>query len=102
MRIAEVVYRLALGLWVGGVGIFTFMLTPLIFRNEPRDVAARIVGYLFPGYFRWGLACGAITLVSLLILRKGAVRPALVVVMLAVVAFQGFYVEPKAAELKRQ
>jgi hypothetical protein len=96
--------RLAVALWVGGATLFTFVLTPTIFKTETRDVAGRIVGYLFPGYFRWGLACGAIALATLLIARGKNWVPAaaLLVVMLAVTAFQAFHVEPKAALIKQQ
>jgi len=96
--------RLAVALWVGGAALFTFVLTPTIFRTETRDVAGRIVGYLFPGYFRWGLACGAVALAALLIARGKNWVPAavLLVVMLAVTAFQAFHVEPKAALIKQQ
>ena len=96
--------RLAVAFWVGGAALFTFVLTPAIFRTESRDAAGRIVGYLFPGYFRWGLACGAVALAALLIARGKHWIPAaaLLVVMLAVTAFQAFSVEPKAARLKEQ
>jgi hypothetical protein len=65
----EVLYRLALALWVGGMGIFTFLLTPTIFRTFGRDEAGRIVGVLFPGYFTYLLvlsilACGCFWVVS--------------------------------------
>ena len=104
MQIAAVLCRLAVALWVGGAALFTFVLTPTIFKTETRDVAGRIVGYLFPGYFRWGLACGAIALAALLIARGKNWVPAaaLLVVMLAVTAFQAFHVEPKAALIKQQ
>lgn len=96
--------RLAVALWVGGAALFTFVLTPTIFKTETRDVAGRIVGYLFPGYFRWGLACGAVALAALLVVRGKNWVPAaaLLVVMLAVTAFQAFHVEPKAAIIKQQ
>ncbi len=96
--------RLAIALWVGGAALFTFVLTPTIFKIETRDVAGRIVGYLFPGYFRWGLACGAVALIALLIARGKNWIPAAVLLglMLAVTAFQAFYVEPKAAIIKQQ
>ena len=65
MQIVSVVYRLAVAFWVGGVAIFTFVLTPIIFKAYSRDTAGQIVGVLFPAYFRWGLACGAVALISL-------------------------------------
>ncbi|BDV43935.1 membrane protein [Geotalea uraniireducens] len=104
MNILATICRLAVAFWVGGVAIFTFVLTPTIFRTETRDVAGRIVGYLFPGYFRWGVACGAVALLTLLAVRGRNWIPAvaLLVVMLAATLFQAFYIEPRAAALKAQ
>lgn len=102
MKYSETIYRLAIALWVGGGALFTFVLTPLLFKAEGRDTAGRIVGIFFPGYFRWGLACGAIALLCRLLLRGGRLElaGAILVLMLAVTSFQAFYVEPKAAEIK--
>lgn len=104
MQILSVIYRLAVTFWVGGVAIFTFVLTPIIFKANDRDTAGRIVGTLFPSYFRWGLACGAVALVSLLILRgKSSVTAiAILLVMLSLTAFQGFFIEPRVAALKKE
>jgi hypothetical protein len=104
MNLLVALCRLAVALWVGGVALFTFVLTPTIFRSESRDVAGRIVGYLFPGYFRWGLVCGTVALVALLIVRGKHWVPAaiLLVLMLSATVFQSFYLEPKAAALKQQ
>lgn len=104
VKFAEGAYRLALACWAGGNALFTLVLTPILFRTEGRDTAARIVGAFFPAYFRWGLAWGAIALVCRLLARgAGPKWPVLLLAaMLAVTAFQALYVEPKAAELKRQ
>jgi hypothetical protein len=104
MQILSAIYRLAVTFWVGGVAIFTFVLTPIIFRANDRDTAGGIVGTLFPGYFRWGLACGTVALVSLLILRgrSSIACLAILLVMLTLTAFQGFYIEPRAAALKKE
>ncbi len=104
MQYLEMLYRLAVSLWAGGNAIFTLMLTPILFKTEGRDIAARIVGNLFPGYFRWGLACGVIALVCRLAGRGFDLKVPVIVLalMLAVTSFQAFYVEPRAAELKRQ
>ncbi|MDD2851825.1 MAG: DUF4149 domain-containing protein [Desulfuromonadaceae bacterium] len=104
MQYVEMLYRLAVSLWAGGNAIFTLMLTPILFKTESRDTAARIVGNLFPGYFRWGMACGVIALLCRLVVRGGEVKlPVMVLIaMLAIASFQAFYVEPRAAELKRQ
>ena len=104
MQYLETLYRLSVSLWAGGVAIFTLLLTPILFKTESRDIAARIVGNLFPAYFKWGLACGAVGLLCRLFGRPGVSRlPAVIlVVMLVVTSFQALYVEPRAAELKRQ
>ena len=104
MQFLDMVYRLAVSLWAGGNAIFTLMLTPILFKTESRDVAGRIVGNLFPGYFRWGLACGLIALVCRLLGKGvGAKLPVIILVaMLALSSFQAWYVEPRAAELKQR
>jgi hypothetical protein len=104
MSFIPVLYRLALSFWIGGVALFTFVLTPILFKTQPRDLAGRIVGVLFPGYFRWGLACGGVALVCLLLQRGRHFIPALVllVLMLAATSFQALVIEPKAAALKEQ
>ena len=55
MQITAFLYRLAIACWVGGASLFTFVLTPTIFKSYNRDIAGGIVGVLFPGYFKWGL-----------------------------------------------
>ena len=104
MQIVTIIYHLAVSLWLGGAALFTFVLTPMLFRYESRDTAARIVGLFFPGYFRWGVACGIVALVCRLILTGKGQIPAVVIiaVMLTLSSIQAFYIEPRAAELKRQ
>lgn len=104
MQVISVIYRLAVTFWVGGVAIFTFVLTPIIFRNNDRDTAGGIVGALFPGYFRWGLVCGAMALLTLLILRGNnfITSFAILLVMFTLTAFQGFFIEPRVAALKKE
>jgi len=104
MSFVTIIYRLALAFWVGGVALFTFVLTPILFKTQPRDLAGKIVGVLFPGYFRWGLACGAVALVCLLLQRGRHFLPALalLVLMLAATSYQALVIEPKAAALKEQ
>jgi uncharacterized protein DUF4149 len=104
MQYIDMLYRLAVSLWAGGNAIFTLMLTPILFKTENSDVAGRIVGNLFPGYFRWGLACGVIALVCRLAGRGLDLKLPVIVLaaMLALTSFQAFYVEPRAAKLKQE
>lgn len=104
MHLVSIVYELALACWLGGVALFTFVLTPVLFKTQPRDVAGRIVGVLFPGYFRWGLGCGVVALLCLPVARETYFVPdlALLLAMLAATAIQAFAIQPKAAALKRE
>jgi hypothetical protein len=104
MQALPIVYRLALSAWLGGSALFTFVLTPILFRAYDRDMAGSVVGVLMPAYFRWGLACGVVALVSLLAgstLRKGA-PAAILAAMLLVTAVHAFVIEPRAAALKKE
>lgn len=103
MEIKTVLYRLAVSMWVGGAALFTFLLTPTLFRSYGRDMAGGIVGVLFPGYFAWGLACGAVALICLLVSRgrSAMVSGIIIVAMLLITAVQAFVIEPRAAELKK-
>jgi len=87
MKYVEVLYHLAITFWVGGNALFTFVLTPLLFKTA---------------YFRWGLACGTLALVCRLVAKSGRLELAAIIlaVMLATTSFQAFYVAPKAAALK--
>jgi len=104
MQTATIIYRLAVSLWLGGAALFTFVLTPILFRSESRDVAGRIVGLFFPGYFRWGIACGVVALICRIIISGKGLAPAAIILalMLTLSSFQAFYVEPRAAALKRE
>ncbi len=104
MQVTSAIFRLAVAFWVGGAALFTFVLTPILFKTQPRDLAAKIVGVLFPGYFWWGLVTGTVALVCLLILRGKLFLPTLVllILMLGLTSYQAFFIEPQAAVLKQQ
>ena len=104
MQITAAIFRLALAFWVGGAALFTFVLTPILFKTQPRDMAAKIVGVLFPGYFWWGLGTGTVAVICLLILRGRHFVPTmtLLVLMLGLTSYQAFSIEPRAVVLKQQ
>ena len=103
MQIFSIIYRLAIALWVGGIAIFTFVVTPILFKTQGRDLAGRIVGEIFPAYFRWGLVCGSIALLCLLVARGRNFTASLLIViaMLLLTSFDSFYLEPRLADLKK-
>jgi uncharacterized membrane protein len=101
-------YSLVLSLWVGGITIFTFIVTPVIFKSYPRDQAGEIVGRLFPGYFLYNLVLAALVLVLFFIVAndqsKLAYRLSLVcaVTALLVNLFIVFKLHPDAVRIKQQ
>ena len=103
MHLITAVYNLAVSCWLGGAALFTFLLTPILFASYSRDIAGGIVGTLFPGYFRWGLACGVVALLCQLINRgRFAIASlAVITIMFALTAVQAFVLEPRAAALKQ-
>jgi hypothetical protein len=104
MQMPTFLYHLAVACWVGGTSLFTFLLTPTIFRSFNRDMAGKIVGVLFPGYFKWGLVCGVIALVTIVMLstvKYKTLAVVIIAVMLAITTVQAWVIEPQAAALKK-
>ncbi len=60
-------YSLVLSLWVGGIFLFTFIVTPVIFKSYGRDMAGEIVGRLFPSYFIFSVVVSVLSLVLFLV-----------------------------------
>jgi len=104
MRIATIIYQLAVTCWLGGAALFTAVLTPILFKVYSRDVAGGIVGVLFPGYFRWGLAWGIVAFICLILMKKRRawVSGGILALMLGITAIQAFVIEPRAAALKQE
>lgn len=99
--VASAIYRLALAFWVGGMSAFTFVVTPVIFRTQTRDSAGKIVGALFPVYFRFCLVVTAAALVARAaagIAFSGARQLAgtfLIAFCLAIVSYHTFGLAPR-------
>jgi len=104
MQYLSIVYRLLIAFWVGGAALFTFVLTPTLFKSYDRDLAGNIVGVLFPGYFKVGLICGVLALGCLLFTRekRWLASSLIIVAMLVITSLQAFVIEPKAAALKKE
>ena len=108
MKLAQVstfFYRLAVACWLGGASLFTFVLTPIIFKSYDRDTAGGIVGILFPGYFQWGVFCGVIALAAIFMsatITRRKIAAGIIAAMLVISSIQALVIEPKAAALKKQ
>jgi hypothetical protein len=101
-------YNLLLALWTGGMALFTFIVTPAIFRSFGRDQAGEIVGKLFPGYFLYLLVLSALALVLFFLLGAVQATPLyraslfLLVVAIIINAYVLFSLHPRTVEVKQQ
>ncbi|HMK57215.1 MAG TPA: DUF4149 domain-containing protein [Dissulfurispiraceae bacterium] len=102
------IYTLLLALWVGGISLFTFIVTPEIFRSYGRDAAGEIVGRLFPGYFLFTLLLSVLVLLILPLFRssfgQSGFRWSLVLAVIAVVinVFVFFKLHPEIRKIKQE
>jgi hypothetical protein len=101
-------YALTLALWTGGMALFTFIVTPAIFRSFGRDQAGELVGKLFPGYFLYLLVLSALALLLFFLLgadqstRSFRASLFLLVVGVIINAYVLFSLHPRTVEVKQQ
>ncbi|MBI5407136.1 MAG: DUF4149 domain-containing protein [Nitrospirae bacterium] len=101
-------YNVLLSLWIGGMAIFTFVITPVIFRSFGRDMAGEIVGKLFPVYFPYNLVLSLLTLIFLFLLRSETTRSgykvSLILIGIAVIIniFLIFKLHPEVKKIKAE
>jgi len=99
-------YTLVLALWVGGIAAFTFIVTPVIFRSFGRDLAGKVVGELFPGYFLYNLILAGLALLLFFVTAsdpsKTPYRLSLILLIAALVIniFIVFKLHPDAVKVK--
>jgi len=104
--IASAVYRLALALWVGGMSVFSLVVTPVIFRTQARESAGQIVGAIFPIYFRFCLLAAAFALAARAaagMAFSGARQlagTALIVLSLTILAYHTYGLAPRMAAVR--
>lgn len=108
MKIGQLLYNFILALWVGGIFIFTFLVTPIIFQSFSRDTAGKIVGTLFPYYFPYNLILSIIALAFFLLFigikRKNWGKITIILLSIAVVInlFVTFKLHPDIISVKQQ
>jgi len=102
------VYTILLALWVGGISLFTFIVTPDIFRAYSRDAAGEIVGELFPHYFLFTLVVSILVLLVLPLCRplfgEAAFRWSLTlaIIAVAITIFVTFKLYPEIRRVKQE
>ena len=103
-------YVVALSVWLGTIVFFSFVGAPGVFgafAESQRAEAGRVIGRLFPGYYRLGYACGVVLFLTSVILavaaREGSsiwVASALLsAMMLGATLYAGVILQPRVHEL---
>jgi uncharacterized membrane protein len=105
--LAGYLYVIVLSLWVGGMFLFTFIMTPVIFRSYQRDAAGEIVGKLFPSYFLFSLAVSAAALILFFLsfpdrASSGGISPVLVSLAVITALYVNFRLYPEARKVKQE
>ncbi|MDO8461812.1 MAG: DUF4149 domain-containing protein [Deltaproteobacteria bacterium] len=100
-------HLLSLVLWIGTVLFFSGVLTPTLFKSLPRDEASKIVGLLFPLYFKVGLLAGSVALISLIVhsIRVHSfpiARLLVLAIMIGLTVHNVLVVYPRAHTLKEE
>jgi hypothetical protein len=108
MKIGSIIYRFILALWVGGISIFTFLVTPVIFQSFGRDTAGEIVGKLFPYYFPYNLVLSVLALIIFLLFLgiRGEIKNKITIILLSAAVviniFITFKLHPDITSIKQQ
>lgn len=108
MRTGLTLYQFLLALWVGGMAMFSFLVTPVIFRSFARDTAGEIVGKLFPYYFPFTLVAALLTLTVFLVFIgmratvQHRITLALLVFALLANVFVSFKLYPDITRVKQE
>jgi uncharacterized membrane protein len=107
--ILRFIYLLSIALWIGGIAFFSFMAAPSIFHVLPREEAGKVVADIFPKYYWQGIICGAIALLTSVVLGMRErwnmlliVRTLIIGVMLIGVLYSVAILQPKIQIVKAQ
>ena len=104
----SIFYSFILALWAGGMFIFTFLVTPVIFQSFGRDTAGEIVGKLFPYYFPYNLVLSVLALIIFLLFigRQGKIENKITMFLIAAAVliniFIVFKLYPDIQSVKQQ
>jgi len=109
VSVVKWLYLVALIVWVGEVVFFSFVTAPGLFRAFPAPDAGRAVGAILPTYYLLGAVCGAVLLLTTVILAGSttarlwwSLNALVVAVMLAATVYAGLGIQPRAAALRPQ
>jgi hypothetical protein len=103
--VLRTLYLLALGLWVGAAVFFSAVVLPLLFTSMEPARAGEIAALVFPYYFRFGAALGALLLGTAIVIAlrdRGVWRGVALAaaVMFGCQAYAAFVLHPEMAAIR--
>ena len=107
MVIIQYSERFLLTLWVGGLWIIGYLVTPVLFKTlDNRQLAGELAGYFFKYISIIGLICGILLLVGAVIVARSESlkrwRIWLLLIMIVLTGTGLFVLQPMMQELKTQ
>jgi hypothetical protein len=106
--IAFSLYMLTVSLWIGGIALFTFVITPLIFKSFNRDTAAAMVDKFFNAYFLYNFSLSIVAMLLYLVSRQvwsgSCFKASIILLIFAVLinSYVTFKLHPDILIVKRQ
>jgi len=107
VSVVRFVHLLALGLWIGAIVFFSFVVAPAVFGVLGPERAGDVVAVVFPRYYLLGGVAAAVALATGGVLARGSRAAgwwttALVALTigLGATAYAGGVVEPEARQLR--
>lgn len=102
MVVFNFIYLLSLVCWLGSIVFFSFFVAPVVFKTLDREKAGEIVGILFPRYYKLGYICGALILLSFLMIGEAGLKWCAWGIMILGSGLAGLVINPKAKILKEK
>ncbi len=104
-------YSLSLVLWIGSIFFLAAVAAPSIFKVLSREQAGDVVSDIFPKYYMIAYICGAVALISSIILiylgnqasnLLGIVKISVIVIMIGLAVYAGEINRPQAHSVRTE
>jgi len=104
-------YSLSLTFWIGSIFFFSMIAAPSIFKTLSREHAGNVVSDIFPKYYLVSYVCGAVALISSILLiyfgnhfshLTNIIKLTALVVMIGLAVYAGEIVTPQTHTLRTE
>ncbi len=104
-------YSLSLTFWIGSIFFFSMIAAPSIFKTLSRELAGNVVSDIFPKYYLVSYVCGAVALISSILLiylgnhlshLTNTIILTALVVMIGLAVYAGEIVTPQTHKVRTE